>query len=100
MSKTLTINSKWWLQGDIRKLLSVEERGVFIDLLALANESSERGVICRAKGIPYTMDYLSTYLNTDSQLIELTIAKCINREIISNDKYGCFVVNSWNKYNV
>lgn len=100
MANNITINSKWWLQSDIRRILNAEERGVFIDLLALANESSVCGVICRAKGIPYTNDYLSTYLNTSSDLIDKTMAKCIDSGIISSDNNGCFIINSWSKYYV
>lgn len=94
------INTKRWLEGDIRKLLNASERGILIDLIAVANESSERGVICTDSGVPYTLDYLAGYLSVDKDLLDLTIAKCISskQEIITVNNRGCFVIKGWVKY--
>ena len=101
------INSKHWLSGSIRIQLTPSERSVWADLLALANESRERGVICRAKGLPYSMEYLSTYLAVDIELLQSTIDKCLqdynadeDKTRISIDEYGCIVINNWGKYQV
>jgi hypothetical protein len=101
------INSKHWLSGSIRIQLTPAERSVWADLLALANESRERGVICRAKGLPYSMEYLATYLSIDIELLQSTIDKCLldynaddDKTRISIDEYGCIVINNWNRYQV
>ena len=101
------INSKGWLTGSIRAQLTPAERGVWADLLALANESRFRGVICRAKGIPYTREYLAQYLEIPLELLNTTIYKCVKdenaddpRTRIMIDESGCIVITNWDKYQV
>lgn len=68
--------SKGWLDGSIRQQLTAEERSVWADLLAFANECRERGVIARAKGIPFTREYLAARFSISLELLNSTIAKC------------------------
>lgn len=101
------INSKHWLTGSIRIQLTPAERSVWADLLALANESRVRGVVCRTSGIPYSREYLATFLCIDIELLNSTIAKCVQDENaddpntrIQIDEDGCIVIVNWDKYQV
>jgi hypothetical protein len=99
------INSKGWLTGSIRAQLTPAERSVWADLLALANESRFRGIICRAKGIPYQREFLATLLEIPIELLNSTIDKCIKDENADDpntrimiDEDGCIIITNWDKY--
>lgn len=101
------INSKGWLTGSIRQQLNSAERGVWADLLAMANESRFRGTICRAKGIPYQREYLAAYLEIPITLLNSTIEKCSKDENADDpntrimfDDTGCIVIANWDKYQI
>jgi len=68
--------SKGWLEGSIRQQLTIEERSVFADLLAFANECRERGVIARAPGIPFPRQYLADRFGVPLELLNSTIERC------------------------
>lgn len=97
--------SRGWLTGSIRAQLTPAERGVWADLLAMANESRVRGVICRAKGIPYTREYIANFLEIPIDLLNSTIDKCVKDENADDpttrimfDTDGCIVISNWEKY--
>ncbi len=99
------IHSKGWLTGSIRAQLTPAERGVWADLLALANESRIEGVVCMAKGIPYEREYLADILRIPVDLLNSTIDKCIKdenaddpRTRIMLDDAGCLIIANWEKY--
>jgi hypothetical protein len=101
------INSKGWLTGSIRQQLTPAERSVWADLLAMANESRFRGVVCRAKGIPYPREYLASYLDIPVELLNSTIEKCSRDENAEDlntrimfDEVGCIVITNWDKYQI
>ena len=103
------IHSKGWLEGSIRTQLTMEERSIFADLLAFANECRERGVIARAKGIPFTREYLASRFDVPVDLLNTTITKCQNDandtrkgmdaghrlEVLED---GTIVVTNWEHY--
>jgi len=103
------MHSKGWLYGSIRQQLTIEERAVWADLLAFANECRERGVIARAKGIPFTREYLAAQFDVSVELLNSTIAKCQadkndtvagmpegNRLEVKPD--GTIVITNWERY--
>ena len=103
------MHSKGWLDGSIRQQLTIEERSVWADLLAFANECNERGVIARAKGIPFAREYLAARFDIPVELLNSTIAKCQadendtssgmpegHRIEISED--GTIVIANWERY--
>lgn len=99
------MHSKGWLTGTIRANLEIEERSVWADLLAMANESRVRGVICRAVGIPYDRTYIANYLDIPLDLLNRTIEKCqddlnMRDELhrIELDKDGCLIITNWDHY--
>lgn len=100
------LHSKGWLHGSIRAQLSIGERSVWADLLALANESRVRGVICRAKGIPYTREYIAAILEIPLDLLNSTIDKCLKDENADDpntrimlDPDGSIRIANWERYN-
>jgi len=99
--------SKGWLTGSIRAQLNPSERGVWTDLLALANESRQRGFIQRAEGIPYTREYIANLLEIPVELLNSTIDKCCadtnnsldgngtRLEVLDN---GIIKIGNWERY--
>lgn len=99
------VYSKGWLTGSIREQLTAEERSVWIDLLAMASESRVRGVVCRARGVPYTREYLANYLGVPLDVLNTTIEKCQqdcnstgDGKRLEIDKDGCIVIGNWERY--
>lgn len=97
--------SKGWLTGTIRADLSIEQRSVWTDLLAMASESRVRGVICRAKGIPYDRAYIANFLGVSLELLNSTIEKGLGDKNDMDDSHrielddaGCIVIANWDKY--
>ena len=99
------LHTKGWLTGTIRDNLTMEERSVWADLLAMASESRVRGVICRAKGVPYTREYIANYLDVPLEILNSTIEKSLADENADDeyhrlelDEAGCLHVMNWDKY--
>lgn len=99
------LHSKGWLTGSIRSQLTPAERSVWADLLALANESRIRGIICRALGIPYTREYLAQYFLVPLEVLNSTIEKCSQdknttdgKGRIELDSDGCIIITNWKEY--
>lgn len=103
------MHSKGWLDGSIRQQLTMEERSVWADLLAFANENRQRGVIARAKGIPFTREALAARFDVPVEILNSTIAKCEadkndpeggmpdgNRLEVQDD--GTLVISNWERY--
>jgi hypothetical protein len=99
------MHSRGWLTGSIRAQLTPAERSVWADLLAMANESRVRGIVCRAKGIPYTREYIAGFLGITVELLNSTIDKCLKDENaddpntrIMMDETGCIRIANWEIY--
>lgn len=99
------MHSRGWLTGSIRENMTGEERSVWADFLAMANESRIRGVICRAEGIPYSREYIANYLGVSVELVNSTIDKCKNDKNsqddlhrIELDEVGCIIITNWRNY--
>jgi len=98
------LHSRGWLTGTIRTM-SMEERSIWADLLAMASESRVRGVICRAVNIPYTRKYIADFLQVPIKVLNNTIEKCLtdknaqdSTHRIEIDEYGCIHIMNWEKY--
>lgn len=99
------VHSRGWLTGTIRDNMTIEERSVWTDLLAMASESRVRGVICRAEGVPYTREYMASFLGVPVDLLNSTITKCMadknaqdEQHRIEIDATGCIHIANWGKY--
>ncbi|MBA7657799.1 hypothetical protein ES703_65742 [subsurface metagenome] len=87
------------IAGSVRFDLESDERGVWFDLLSLANESPVRGVICYSKGRPYPHDWIANTLRIPLELLERTLEKCKAEGRISEDGAGIHITN-WAVYQV
>jgi len=85
--------SKEWLQGSLRFDCSAEERGIFADLLALANESRNRGIIQANETTPYPHLWIASTLNIPYENFEKALQKLIVQERIEETIFGLKIVN-------
>ena len=87
-----------WLFGSTRIELSPEERGVWIDLIALA--SKDDGYIRANQGCPYPLEQLAGMLIVPKEVLEKTINKCLEPNVGKLEKLpdGTLKIKSWEKY--
>ncbi len=85
-----------WLFGSTRIELSPEERGVWIDLLAIA--AKDNGHIRANEGVPYPLDQLAGFLRVPETLLKRTITKCLRRKKIARQQDRSLYICNWNKY--
>lgn len=75
-----------WL-ADTR-ILPIEARGGWIDLLCLMWRSTERGVLCQPNGTPYSMEEIAKVLAEPITTAERVIATLIDKGVASVDDKG------------
>ena len=68
------------LRGSIVAQMTLEEQMVWVKLLCFASECRDRGIIRRAKGIPFEREDLARLLGIPEFLLSSTIEKCIKDE--------------------
>lgn len=85
--------SREWLEGSIRFDCTAEERSVFDDFMAMANESRNRGVIQANDDTPYPHPWIAAKLNISLELLERCIVKFLEQERITENKHGIVVLN-------
>jgi hypothetical protein len=85
-----------WLWGSIRIELDPAERGIWVDMLALA--AKDNGHIRANEETPYPLHQLAGMLIVDKELLEKTIEKFIELDKMERDKYGCLHIKKWEKY--
>jgi hypothetical protein len=85
------------LTGTIRFDFTPEERGVWYDLLLLAGNCRQEGLIAAGQGVPYPDTWIAGTLNIPLELLKGTIKKCIATERIEKNGTGYKIVN-WEKY--
>lgn len=81
------------LDGPIRYRLNADERGVWYDLLILAGACSMGGYIQDLKGRPLPRQFIANRLNVTVELLERTIAKCVDWGLIQDVEEGLRIVN-------
>lgn len=89
----LKFYSKPWLHGSLRFDCTPEERSVWADLLALGNESRNRGVIQANDDTPYPHPWLANQLNISLELLERCLAKFTTQERIHVNETGIHILN-------
>jgi hypothetical protein len=87
-----------WLVGSTRLELTLEQRGVWIDLLALAAKDS--GFIRANEVVPYPLDQLASLLRVPEPVLQETIARCIETSKLERLSDGTLYVVSWAKYSL
>jgi hypothetical protein len=88
---------KWypknWLRGSIRFDCTPEERSVFIDLVCMASESRNRGVIQANADTPYTHKYIADQLCIPRRLLERCLEKFTEQKRVQEDDKGIKIIN-------
>lgn len=93
----LKLWSREWLGGSIRFDLEADERGVWADLLAMANESRNPGVIQANPLSGYPRPWIANTLNITNELLDRTLQKCIAADRLAENHAGITILN-WGKY--
>ena len=97
MRRWIKIWSNEWLKGSIRFDFTSEERGVWADLLALAGNCRQDGLISANETTPYPHSYIAGILNIPEALLEQVLDKCVKSDRISENSHGIAITN-WAKY--
>ncbi len=85
-----------WIFGSMRIELNLEERAIWIDLLALA--AKDDGYIRANEGTPYPLDQLAGMLIIPLDILEKAIDKFIKLKKIRKFKSGILYIVTWEKY--
>lgn len=85
--------SREWLEGSIRFDCDSGERGVFIDLISLANESRARGIIQANPTTPYPHTWIASRLNISPELLDSCLHKFTQQGRIHENTQGIEVLN-------
>ena len=96
--KYLKLFGQEWLDGSIRVDLDSSGRGVWADLLAMAQISRRVGYIERSEGIPYTNEELAQRFKIPLDLLMAVIAICMNEGRLGRLKDGTYYITNWNTY--
>jgi len=87
-----------WIFGSTRIELDPAERGVFIDLMALA--AKDDGYVRANPNMAYLPHQLAGLLNIPIDLLNQAIEKCIQFKKITRDENGILYVSSWGNYSL
>ncbi len=85
------------LRGTIRFDFTPAERSVWYDLLVLAGDCRQDGLIAPGSGVPYPLKWIAGTLNISSTLLKKTLEICKSSERIEINGDGIKILN-WHKY--
>jgi len=85
-----------WIFGSTRLELEPDERGVFVDLMALA--AKDDGYIRANPNMAYLPQQIAGLLNIPVELLERTIEKCVKYKKMVKQKNGILYMTNWDKY--
>ncbi len=87
------------LRGSIRFELTMEEQGVWFNLLCMAGESRVQGIIQAAPGVSYPIEFIASQLRIKERLLVDTLKKFEKqgRVVISDEGIR---IKNWEKYQV
>jgi len=86
------------LDGSIREELKPDERGVWYDLIIYSAKCRVPGIISANETQPISRWRLAGILNIPVELLDITIAKCVDSERIKVDENGLLHIINWAKY--
>ena len=93
------------LRGSIVAQCSFEEQLCWVKLLAFASECRDRGIIRRAKGIPFERADLAHQIGMPEMVLHSTIEKCVKDENADDARTrimiledGSLQIANWEKY--
>ena len=88
-----------WLHGSIRWQMTSEERGVWVDIIALAGEIGQDGKICDNDGRSLPRAFIANQLNIKQVLLDRVIAKCGHEGRIAGFNPGeTLQLTNWSRY--
>ena len=85
-----------WIFGSMRIECSLEERAIWVDLLALA--SKDDGFIRANEETPYPTQQLAGWLIVPEETLKGAIDKFVKMEKLQRSKNGTLYVTKWEKY--
>lgn len=85
------------LHGSIVYQLKEAEQSVWDKLLCLAGEVNRDGQISDNDGRPFPHDFIAREIHTTLDLLESTLAKCLEEGRITEDEHGIHITN-WTTY--
>jgi len=100
------VDTAGWLEGSIRADLDMEQRGIWIDILALASRSRLRdGTLRFAEGKPMAREYIAATLQIPLEKLNKTIEICSEDKNAYDDKHrleiwgdGTIQITNWERY--
>ncbi|GAG15849.1 unnamed protein product, partial [marine sediment metagenome] len=85
-----------WIFGSMRLECTIEERAIWIDLLALA--SKDDGYIRANEEIPYLLRQLAGIFNIPEETLKSAIEKFIKIGKLAQSNTGVLYITTWDKY--
>ena len=85
-----------WLYGSMRIEFNTEERGVWVDFMAIANKDD--GFIRANEDIPYPITQLAGMLIIPEPVLKSAIDKFIKKDKITQCENGVLYITTWEKY--
>lgn len=71
-----------WLTSSKVRLLSLEEKGFYIELLCHLHKGAHRGKLCDENGTPYTTEEVSLLMGYPLSLVEICLTKFLTKKIL------------------
>lgn len=85
------------LHGSVAFQLTPAERSVWDELLCLAGLCGLEGLIADRDSRPFPHSYIAHECHISLELLETTLAKCIEEGRITENEHGIYLTN-WSKY--
>ncbi|GAH17251.1 unnamed protein product, partial [marine sediment metagenome] len=85
-----------WIFGSMRLECTIEERAIWIDLLALA--SKDDGHIRANEDTPYLLRQLAGIFNIPEEILKSAIEKFIKLNKLAQSNSGTLYIVTWDKY--
>lgn len=85
-----------WLFGSTRLELTLEQRAIWVDLLALSGK--DQGYIRANEDVPYPLEQLAGLLQVPVDLLEQTINRCLETGKLTKTQGGTLYVTNWESY--
>ena len=87
-----------WLHGSIRWQLEADERSVWADIICMAGECGQGGLIADNDGRPLPWSFIANRLNIPEELLERTIAKCKHEGRLEDRDDETLKITNWSAY--
>ena len=84
-----------WLHGSIRWQLEADERSVCADLICMAGECGQGGLIADNDGRPLPRSFIANRLNIPEELLERTVAKCKHEGRLVDSDDDTLKITNW-----